>query len=661
MFLHNKNTQYTYRILLLVWLIISIHVWYRYISFSSEAEQGKWWTFVEASTNKINYLPYVTNNDADKFYQSFLFNGCVYPSFSWTTINYREELCSVDTTDYKTFTVKAFENKYWSDGTGMSLNDIYFTYNTLLKNNYRNIGALDGYSNISIIADEENETLQVIFPKASVDNMIFFTNFILPSHLLANQDLETYVRAFYSNPVWTNCGMLAETKNDSDSIVFDLSKCGDVPLKFYQVKQFEDQSSLDTYISSKDNTIDMIISDQPYNWYETNKVILNTFDTIFFNTQSTILDTQTRKILWSTIIDYFDTTNILEPYLISDHYLFDAFLEDIQKSQLISLLDGNSAIEKEIEVIPELPQIVRWNSNNTTPQEYLVSETIDDKETIKLIFNTAYDRISVSFNDGVEYFPESYVPEEKSSYYNFNPTYRNIIQGRNVYTIKWYEEGIHTSTFTLIVHYLSPPTTPQEELVISGTEDFQPVSIIYYNEKTSNAIADALKTMFKQHDLQNYFVFRRYDDPDVFAGKIQSKDYDMVISSISMWLRKDISNLFSTDNPTINPSLYTDSDLVLALNEWFLFAPEARWDIKQRIDDIYAQTMPFIILWKELWSIHIEETLSFTYPLRMYVLWWRKDFIKDLPIFQHFRIDWDRIREKDNFKLFLSTGGRTEN
>jgi hypothetical protein len=71
--------------------------------------------------------------------------------------------------------------------------------------------------------------------------------------------------------------------------------------------------------------------------------------------------------------------------------------------------------------------------------------------------------------------------------------------------------------------------------------------------------------------------------------------------------------------------------------------------------------MPFIILGKELWSIHIEETLSFPYPLRMYVLWWRKDFIKDLPVFQHFRINRDRIWEKDNFKLFLRTWGKLEN
>jgi ABC-type transport system substrate-binding protein len=65
-------------------------------------------------------------------------------------------------------------------------------------------------------------------------------------------------------------------------------------------------------------------------------------------------------------------------------------------------------------------------------------------------------------------------------------------------------------------------------------------------------------------------------------------------------LRKDISNLLSTDNPTINPSLYTNPDLVLALNERFLFSPEARNDIKQRIDDIYRENMPFIILGKEL-------------------------------------------------------------
>lgn len=81
-----------------------------------------------------------------------------------------------------------------------------------------------------------------------------------------------------------------------------------------------------------------------------------------------------------------------------------------------------------------------------------------------------------------------------------------------------------------------------------------------------------------------------------------------------------MSNFFTTENPHINPSLYTNDDLVLAVNEYFLFPPEARTSIKGRIDAIYAQDTPFLLLGKELGTINIAESLSFPYPLRMYVL-----------------------------------------
>lgn len=632
-----------------------MHVAYRYISYSSEAEQGKWWTFVEATTQKSNYLPYVTNNDADKFYQSFLFNGCVYPSFSWTTISYREELCTVETNDNKSYTIQAIDEKYRSDGTKVTLNDIYFTYNTLLKDNYRNIGALDGFNNVSIVANEDDETMQVTFPNASVDNMIFFTNFILPAHILANQSLETYVSTFYTAPIGTNCGSLAETKNDEDSIVFDLSNCTDVPLKFYQVKQFDGQTALDAYVASKNNTIDLIIWNEWYVWYESNKVILNTFDTIFFNTKSPLLWLETRKALATTIISYLDTTNILDPYIIKDQYLFDALPTIPESTSLDTLLqqDTKSEISIPIEKIAVLPQIIRWDTNAPQEQEYIIETAIEDKQSMKFLFDSSFDKISVSFNEGIEYFPESYDPNEQSSYYNLTPTYRNIVEWRNTYTIKWYVDNIHTQTYTLVVYYLSEPSYPKEEVLISDTDDYQPISIIYFNDPTSNAIAGALKEFFTTSDLLDYFIFRSYDDPDVFAGKIQSTDYDIVISSIAMWLRKDISNLFLTDNPTINPSLYTDTNLAAAVNERFLFPQAAKPAIKERISNDYSSAMPFVILGKELGNIHIKDTLSFPYPLRMYVLWRRKDFIKDLPIFQHFRINRDRVWTRSNFENFL--------
>lgn len=207
----------------------------------------------------MNYLPYFSNNDEDIFYQSFFFNGCIYPSFSGTNINYREELCSVDTSDYKTFTITPKPDKYRSDGQAVTLNDIYFTYNTLLKENYRNRSFLDSYKNITVIANEDGGNLQVIFPKASIDNMIFFTNFILPSHLLANKSLETYFTTFYKQPIGTNCATLQSSQHDENSVIFDLSTCNDVSLKFYQVKQFNDTEKLQKYISKNPDIIDLII------------------------------------------------------------------------------------------------------------------------------------------------------------------------------------------------------------------------------------------------------------------------------------------------------------------------------------------------------------------------------------------------------------------
>ncbi len=154
-----------------------------------------------------------------------------------------------------------------------------------LKENYRNKGFLDSYKNITVIANEDDGNLQVIFPKASIDNMIFFTNFILPSHLLANKDLETYFTSFYKNPIGTNCARLQHATHDDSSVIFDLSACKDVPLKYYQVKQFDDIEKLQEYISKNPETIDLIIDEGPHPGYALNRVVLNKFATLFFNTE----------------------------------------------------------------------------------------------------------------------------------------------------------------------------------------------------------------------------------------------------------------------------------------------------------------------------------------------------------------------------------------
>lgn len=660
-----KKSPYAYLILAILWILIGAHVGYRYVSYSSSQAQGKWGTFVEATLHQINYLPYFANNDEDIFYQSFFFNGCLYPSFSGTNIQYREELCSVETLDYKTFTIKPKEQKYRSDGTPLTLNDIYFTYNTLLKENYWNRWFLDSYKNLTVIANEDLGLVQVVFPKASIDNMIFFTNFILPSHLLANKSLETYFTTFYQDPIGTNCARLHHAVHDEKSTIFDLSLCQDVPLKYYQIKQFNDTDTLYTYINENPEAIDMVIDKISYPWYTPNKVILNKFASLFFNTER--IPPTLRKILWSSLSKEFYHSE-LESYLVADHFLFDAFASGtiIDKERFVPFVELgthqiNQVNEDSQKEFPALPDTLTRSVNNLE-QSYTLLQKITDKKTLKLIFPKAYDKVSVTLNQWREYFPSSYTKTSKTSLYNLNPIYRNINPWSNTYTIKSYQQWIITDTYTLHIYYLDIPGNNTKEINTNTIQDdilwksYKPLHIIYFNDAINTAVAKRLKRLFEQREINDFFVFDAFDDPDMFAWKLQWKDYDIVIRSINMWLRKDISNLFLSTLPSINPSLYENEELSHLINEYFLFSDTQKTDIKTKIDTIYEQDIPLVILGKELWTININTTKSraFTYPFRLYVLWWRKDFIKDLPIFQHFSVDRDRLKSLENFKRFVS-------
>lgn len=665
MFLESKQRQYTYIIILIIWLIISMHVWYRYVWYSShEEETGKWWTFVEGTTQWFNYLPYVTNTDSDRFYQSFLFNGCLYPSVSWTNINYREELCTVETTDYKNFTITPKKWVSRSDGTSFTLNDLLFTYDIILKNNYWNISALDTYNNITVWVNQEENTLNVRFPKASSDNMIFFTNFIMPAHLLANLELEGYIKSFYQNPVGTNCARVQMNDEgiDTDNLVFDLSNCEDIPLKYYQIRSFDSQEDMDAYIAWQNNSIDLVIDDQSYDGYNQNKVVLNKFATLFFNTQRSHLYSEVRQALASLILHEIFNTSDIDEHIIQDQFLFWAIQpidentsQETVAENIKTLLTSKKNSPEKTSVFAELPASISFISwSNAAPTEYLLSNEISGKYGLDISFPSVYDRISISHNQWVAYFPSSFTPEEQKTQYNLNPLFKNVVVGRNTYDISAYINDQIVDNFSFVVHYLNEPESPQEEEIIEENENITPLDIMYFVDWESEYIAEALKNIFSSYNLDDYVSFNRFETPETFEGKIESKDYDIVIRSINMWLRKDISNLLIADAPLINPSMYVNESLALLTNEYFLFSdPARRESIQKQINDIYAQDIPFVILWKEFGTIHIHENLDFSYPFKLYVLGWRKDFVKDLPVFKHIKIDRDAFWNRNNFVSFI--------
>lgn len=649
--LRTKHRHIFYRCLVGLRILISLHVAYIYAMFSSESQKSKWGTFIEGTDHTINYLPYITVNDNDTFYQSLIFQWCLYPTYSGNTIIYREELCHVTTSDYQTFTVSVQPEKFRADGTTVTLNDIYFTYQKILKDNYRNIASLDTYRNIRVEVD--GNTVKVVFPASSVDNMIFFTNFILPAHLLANKSLETYIDTFYKRPIGTNCAVLQPSSNDPSSVVFDLNTCENTLLRFYQVKQFPSTQELESYVESNPDMLDMIISDHAFTGYNENKVILNKYVTLFFNTKRPSLTASLRQRLAKTFHRSVSGSS-LDTIIVQDPYIFDTLPETIPTISSGDFNPLQSPLQDIVTTTNTLKALPESISRGTTweTKEYRVSSEITDKFPIEMKFTETYDRVSVSFNQGVEYFPESFNAETQTTFYNLNPLYRNVVQGRNQYTIKAYQWNTHVQTFTLIVHYLSEPTTPREEDTVTE-RSIQPFTVVYFHDAISTAVASYMTALFERLWVGEYFIFESFDDADSFEGKLTSQDYDIAIRTITMGLRKDLSNLFASSVPTLNPSLYVNEELNSAINTYFLRTTNARNEAKQRINEIYNQDVPLVMLGKELGSINLKDDLSFEYPFRLYVFGRRKDFLQDITMFQHVSIDRDAVVKRENMIRFF--------
>ncbi len=113
----------------------------------------------------------------------------------------------------------------------------------------RKLPSLTQYNDITIVKDVNN-TLKVTFTNKSSDNILFFTNYILPRHMLLNSELNDYKSLFAFKPVYTNCANLVSQSTDEYSLVFNLVNCNQSNLNFYQVKN---TTSFDAFKKSIEN------------------------------------------------------------------------------------------------------------------------------------------------------------------------------------------------------------------------------------------------------------------------------------------------------------------------------------------------------------------------------------------------------------------------
>lgn len=96
----------------------------------------------------------------------------------------------------------------------------------------------------------------VQFPFASIDNRSFFTQGILPAHIVSKFSHAEYLQLFSQNPIVSGCGAL-QTSNDKNSSIIDVSSCLQNRFKNYQYKHFTDTASLEQFVQQNRSNIQL--------------------------------------------------------------------------------------------------------------------------------------------------------------------------------------------------------------------------------------------------------------------------------------------------------------------------------------------------------------------------------------------------------------------
>ena len=607
--------------LFFLWCVITFHILYVYIYDISPKYPVKWGTLVEAGIWPAFYLPYSSNIDKYKFYQSLLFRGCITPYVSWTKILYKDDLCKIKTDNFRDFYVYLKDNNFWSDGVPISLDDVYFTYNDVIVNNKFKFPDLEKFRNIKI--EKNKDFIKVTFPYPSKDNLIFFTNFVLPKHILESKDKRYYLNNFPNELVNNTCATLKLFKNDPHSILFDLKECKDYYIDNFQYKFFDNENQMVDYIDSqKKKIVDFYFLDKEFSGYVMYPYILNNYVVIFFNNKSQNIDLRfkknfvwflTKEILTWTFYRYFVKVNDFFKIDI-DSYNIDNYFRSKEIENNIKI------IEKKL---PNLPKeiILSWKN------EYYFDKDIDIKYTLNFYLPVGCDKLGVIYNSWDIYWLRAYKKWSRVAYYNVSPRFANIKKGKNIYQIvcvkKW-----NKFYYKLVLWWKN---LPKEKIKVNSKEN--KIRLIYYEDKAIKQIVELLVKKLKQKWLIKYFDIKSVKNANELKGILVWWNYDIIIIGLYLWLKRDIWDIFISDDPLINPSRYKNLELKSLYSQYLIAQGKTKQILQDQIEKIYNQNLPLYFVWKYIdryWQR--AEIKKPVFPKRLYNLWLKKEYIRNVKI-----------------------------
>lgn len=624
-----------------------MNIIYNYIRKFSENIITKWWTFVEWIFESTSYMPYLRDNSQWQFYQWLLFNWCnKYWYNTWTSSrDISPDLCKVWTNDSKNYTIQIKPDLIRSDGTPITNEDIFFTYNDIIKENKRNLDGLKWYKDILVSRDVAWK-IQISFPNKSQDNVLFFLNYLLPKHILANYTLDDYKWVFATQPVYTNCSNLMSQTKDPHSLIFNLVNCEDSYLNFYQIKNTLSFENLKNTIEMWNWSIIDVYEWPNLKWYNKIPILTNKLVTIFFNTNSDKLSIRTRRVLWWLIKHNFYTWDYENYIQKNNDKIFDHFLStwsDIK--DFMSRATSNWELTKQelLEIqVNQLPKQISLKSE----WEKFVHFTETWQQALEILLPNKYSKIIADLNSKT--INTNYDVKNNKIVLQLNVKEKSLSTGLNKYTVYGFNKNNKIKLISINLYYIKE--SPNTQWVINK------LKVIYFNNDIYWFIVAQLKEIFTRQNIIQYFEFISLDTPEEVEGSLSMWDYDILISAINLWLQKDLSKIFISDNANINPSQYQN----LKINTLFKQYLDKKDDkTLSQINEIVAKDMPIVILWKALSNINIKPDIAQS-------LWFswnnistlnefnrRKNIYYNLNLVKNIHIDGKEIWNLKNFYRFL--------
>jgi len=653
--------KYLLRVIFLLWIIVSFIFWYFYLLATWSQEEKKWGTFVEWIFDEVSYLPYLKNDDQSVFYQNFLFRSCldlynleIIPDEVWW--KYAQGLCKVYTEDDQNYIIKIVdEDATWSDWRPLTIEDIFFTYDEIIRKNRREIQSLNTWNSVTVSL--EDDKVKVSFPTISPDNINFFTNAILPKHVIDFMDLDTYRNYFSLAPVTDWCAKIMPQSKDVNSLIFDVNACEDTNFAYYQIKSYESFEDFENFLRWKNQKaiVDAYNSIYSLEWFTGQNVLTSKLLWVFFNTDSGKANVRLRRSLWWLVYHNFFTgsyENYVKEYDWEFLNYYVSAWENV--SELISRLtlsDDDSVDTNDLKDswAQELPQSI---SINWVDRKFVFfMQKPDDSRDLEIKFSNEFSDIKVKSSiDWSTRSPKNYKTKDKKITYK-------LVNGQNLkvwvnnFTISWF---IKNKTYTIA----SIDVYVFDRISTSNTEDNQwKLSILYYNDQASVFAIQQMREIFKNVWILDNFIFEPVYNAEELEWKLLMWTYDIFVWTIDPGTRKDILPLFGTEDPLLNPSRYRNPILNSLINQFYKTRDE---NVKSQINVLLAQDMPVVFIWNTYEPIQIQEKIKKSvFPdtedekKEVHAYKWRYDIYSHYSIVHSVRLNSENALNRENFETFL--------